>query len=146
LHLCRTRFRRPQFPQGRGSRWDLDSPACAPFRRDSSVRRRPIAGEGAAVFALARPDAATALAALEDGAAVDVLVTDLAMPGQDGRSLIGAARRLRPGLPCLLLTGQPEDQEAALPPCPGKGPCTVLHKPVSGPRFTAALVGLRTAR
>ena len=113
-----------------------------PLVRDALVAQLEIEG----CHVLARPDDATALAALEDGAAVDVLVTDLAMPGQDGRSLIGAARRLRPGLPCLLLTGQPEDQEAALPPCPGKGPCTVLHKPVSGPRFTAALVGLRTAR
>ena len=113
-----------------------------PLVRDALVAQLEIEG----CHVLARPDAAAALAALEEGAAVDVLVTDLAMPGQDGRSLIGAARRLRPGLPCLLLTGQPEDQEAAMPPCPGKGPCTVLHKPVSGPRFVAALVGLRTAR
>lgn len=113
-----------------------------PLVRDALVAQLEI--EGCQV--LSRPDAATALAALEEGAAVDVLVTDLAMPGQDGRSLIGAARRLRPGLPCLLLTGQPEDQEDPMPPCPGPGPCTVLHKPVSGPRLAAALVGLRRAR
>ncbi len=113
-----------------------------PLVRDALVAQLEIEG----CHVLAQPDAAAALAALEEGAAVDVLVTDLAMPGQDGRSLIGAARRLRPGLPCLLLTGQPEDQEDAMPPCPGPGPCTVLHKPVRGPRIAAALVGLRTAR
>lgn len=110
--------------------------------RDALVAQLEIEG----CHVLAQPDAAAALAALEDGAAVDVLVTDLAMPGQDGRALIGAARRLRPGLPCLLLTGQPEDQEDAMTACLGPGPAAVLRKPVSGPRIAAALVGLRAAR
>ena len=113
---------------------------------DPLVREALVAQlEGEGCHVLAQPDAATALAALEEGVAVDVLVTDLAMPGQDGLSLIGAARRRRPGLPCLLLTGQPEDQEDVLLSSLGPGPCAVLHKPVGGPRIAAALVSLRTA-
>jgi PAS domain S-box-containing protein len=115
-----------------------------PLVREALVAQLEV--EGCQV--LARPDAATALAALEDDVVVDVLVTDLAMPGQDGLSLIGAARRRRPGLPCLLLTGQPEeeeDEESFLSSL-GPGPCTVLRKPVGGPHIAAALVSLRTAR
>jgi CheY-like chemotaxis protein len=110
-----------------------------PLVRDALVAQLEIEG----CHVLAQPDAAAALAALKEGAAVDVLVTDLAMPGLDGRALIGAARRLRPGLPCLLLTGQPEGEEDdTLLSCPGTGPSTVLRKPVSGARIAAALVGL----
>ena len=36
---------------------------------------------------------------------VDVLVTDLSMPGIDGLELIRQAQRHRPGLPAVLLTG-----------------------------------------
>ena len=36
---------------------------------------------------------------------VDVLVTDLSMPGIDGLELIRQAQKLRPGLPAVLLTG-----------------------------------------
>jgi PAS domain S-box-containing protein len=113
-----------------------------PLVREALVAQLEV--EGCQV--LARPDAATALAALEDGVVVDVLVTDLAMPGQDGLSLIGAARQRRPGLPCLLLTGQPEEEEDSLLSSLGPGPCTVLRKPVGGPRIAAALVSLRTTR
>ena len=112
-----------------------------PLVREALVAQLEVEG----CHVLAQPDAATALAALEDGVVVDVLVTDLAMPGQDGLSLIGAARRRRPGLPCLLLTGQPGEEEDALLSSLGPGPCTVLRKPVGGPRIAAALVSLRTA-
>lgn len=36
---------------------------------------------------------------------VDVLVTDLNMPGMDGRALIARARERQPGLPAVLMTG-----------------------------------------
>ncbi|HET6184504.1 MAG TPA: ATP-binding protein [Acetobacteraceae bacterium] len=38
-------------------------------------------------------------------ASFDVLVADQSMPGDSGVTLIGHARRLRPGLPAILLTG-----------------------------------------
>ena len=39
----------------------------------------------------------------------DVLVTDFSMPGETGTALIAAARRIRPGMPALLLTGMVAD-------------------------------------
>ncbi len=50
--------------------------------------------------------AAAALGALADGRAVDLLFTDVLMPGgMDGLALAREARRRRPGLPVLLTTG-----------------------------------------
>lgn len=46
-----------------------------------------------------------ALARLDDGEVVDLLVTDFSMPGMNGLMLIEEARRRLPGLPALLLTG-----------------------------------------
>jgi PAS domain S-box-containing protein len=51
-------------------------------------------------------DAAEALAILRGDAAVDLLFTDIVMPGgMDGRELAAAARRLRPGLKVLFTSG-----------------------------------------
>jgi len=50
-------------------------------------------------------DATEALAWLESGAAVDVVLSDVMMPGIDGVELSKRARRLRPGLPVLLMSG-----------------------------------------
>ncbi|HET6609424.1 MAG TPA: response regulator [Rhodopila sp.] len=59
--------------------------------------------------------------------AVRILVTDLSMPGEDGIALIQRARRLRPGLPAILLTGLAEE-----PSCFAMqgGGFHVLRKPV----------------
>jgi CheY-like chemotaxis protein len=46
-----------------------------------------------------------ALARLDTGEEVNILVTDLSMPGLDGLALIREAQRRRPGLPAILLTG-----------------------------------------
>jgi nitrogen-specific signal transduction histidine kinase/CheY-like chemotaxis protein len=46
-----------------------------------------------------------ALALLADGAAVDAIVTDYAMPGMNGSDLIHEARLARPGLPGVLISG-----------------------------------------
>jgi len=55
------------------------------------------------------PDAAAAMAWLERGEAVDLLFTDLVMPGpMNGRDLAGAALARRPGLKILLTTGYAE--------------------------------------
>lgn len=42
-----------------------------------------------------------ALALLRSGAAIDLLFTDITMPGTDGLQLAAAAKRLRPELPVL---------------------------------------------
>ena len=77
-----------------------------------------------------------ALAMLQASIAVDVLVTDLSMPGPDGRSLIRAAQALRPGLPAILLTGYAgEDCDAAAP----DRRIELLRKPVSGHALLARI-------
>src|SRR5262249_16683454 len=48
---------------------------------------------------------ADALAVLVGGNAVDLMITDYAMPGMTGLQLAEEARKLRPGLPILLATG-----------------------------------------
>jgi CheY-like chemotaxis protein len=49
------------------------------------------------------PDAA--LRIIMSDARIDLLATDLGLPGMDGRQLAGAARRIRPSLKVLYLTG-----------------------------------------
>jgi CheY-like chemotaxis protein len=71
-------------------------------------------------------DGASALAVLDVGARVELLLTDLAMPGMDGRALIEAARRHRPGLAVALLTGYAADEWTPT----SSGPFALLHKPV----------------
>jgi PAS domain S-box-containing protein len=58
-----------------------------------------------------------ALAILDSGEDVDVLVTDQAMPGMTGTELIRAARAQRPGLPVILATGyaQPVGIDPGIP-------------------------------
>jgi signal transduction histidine kinase/ActR/RegA family two-component response regulator len=50
-------------------------------------------------------DGADALDILASDVIIDVLVTDLSMPGLDGLGVIRKARRQRPDLPAVLLTG-----------------------------------------
>ena len=55
--------------------------------------------------ALEAADGATALTIMETAASMDLLVTDVGLPGLNGRQLAEAARRLRPGLRVLFITG-----------------------------------------
>jgi signal transduction histidine kinase/ActR/RegA family two-component response regulator len=71
-----------------------------------------------------------ALGILASDAAVELLVTDLSMPGIDGCTLITEARRLRPGLPALLLTGFVAEAEDMLKDAAKSGPIAVLRKPL----------------
>ena len=48
-----------------------------------------------------------ALALLDAGCPVDLIISDLSMPGMDGVSLIRAAQLRKPRLPAILLTGMP---------------------------------------
>jgi CheY-like chemotaxis protein len=57
-------------------------------------------------------DATSALEILGSDATVDLLVTDVGLPGMNGRDLADAARRLRPGLKVLFVTGYADRAQA----------------------------------
>jgi CheY-like chemotaxis protein len=49
--------------------------------------------------------AAEALAILSGEPTIDLLLTDVGLPGMDGRTLAAEARQARPGLPVIYMTG-----------------------------------------
>ncbi|MXS19724.1 hybrid sensor histidine kinase/response regulator [Pseudomonas oryzihabitans] len=72
-------------------------------------------------------DAEAALAALREGEGFDLLITDVGLPGLNGRLLANAARTLRPQLPILFITGYAAGNA---PPVPLVGErMAVLGKP-----------------
>jgi PAS domain S-box-containing protein len=87
---------------------------------------------------LAAADAPDGLRTLESTAHVDLLITDIGLPGgMNGRQLANAARRLRPNLKVLLITGYAEQSvigKEALPPG-----MRLLIKPFAMDIFTAAV-------
>jgi signal transduction histidine kinase/CheY-like chemotaxis protein len=50
-------------------------------------------------------DGAEALALLQQDSEIDVLLTDLGLPGMNGRQLVEEARRLKPGLKVIIASG-----------------------------------------
>lgn len=111
----------------------IDLPSCAaPFvQKPLEVEREAAHGHGELVLlvedeALVRMSSQASLQALgyrvigagngyaalrllEEEPAIAVMITDVSMPGIDGRDLAKAARMLRPGLPVLLTTGYEQD-------------------------------------
>lgn len=79
-----------------------------------------------------------AVALVEAGEPVELLLTDFAMPGLNGLQTIERVRALRPGLPCALMTGYADDRLEALMPVDTK----LLRKPI-GQRELATLVSAR---
>ncbi len=75
---------------------------------------------------------------------MDALVTDLAMPGgMDGLALIEEARRHRPGLPALLVTGHVGDAPGqALERAASGGPFALMRKPVTPVAVEAQVAAL----
>jgi signal transduction histidine kinase len=61
--------------------------------------------EGAGYAVHAAPDARRALDLLDQHPEIDIMVTDIGLPGMDGRELAAEARRRRPDLKLLFLTG-----------------------------------------
>ena len=58
-------------------------------------------------------DAPSALAMLDAEGAVSLMITDVGLPGMDGRRLADAARALRPALKVLFVTGQGDNPALA---------------------------------
>jgi DNA-binding response OmpR family regulator len=59
---------------------------------------------------------------------IDLLVTDIGLPGLNGRKLAQEARRAKPNLPVLLITGYAGAALEEMELAPGM---TVMHKPFS---------------
>lgn len=86
-------------------------------------------------------DAEAALSLVARHADLDVLLTDINLPGADGFALASAARRLRPGLPVVYASGRltEADPRRALPDAP------FLAKPFSVAAAIATLQGVMGA-
>ena len=78
-----------------------------------------------------------------NGADIDLLISDIVMPGMSGVELMRTARQLRPGIPVMLMSGYAEglfedDTEAQ--------PDAVLSKPFRGEELLAQVRGLLDRR
>jgi two-component system, cell cycle sensor histidine kinase and response regulator CckA len=76
-----------------------------------------------------------ALAAIRGPAAVNLVVTDVMMPGMNGYALASAMRTIRPGLKCVFMSGYADDRRA------GQASDMFVAKP-----FTAEVLTLAVRR
>jgi CheY-like chemotaxis protein len=86
--------------------------------------------EAAGYAVLSVGSAAEAIEFLDSGQPVDLLVTDLSMPGMDGIALIREAQRRRPGLRAILLTGFATDAAELAVGGAIRGTFSLLRKPI----------------
>ena len=98
-----------------------------------------LSGYGYGVLQAASPGEAAALA---DGSPerIDLLVTDVVMPGTTGVALAHEIERLRPGTRALFLTGYPDHADLA-----GLPPEALLEKPFTPEDLAAKVRGLLDA-
>jgi CheY-like chemotaxis protein len=71
-------------------------------------------------------DGAEALAILQKDSDIEILLTDLGLPGMNGRQLVEEARRLRPGIKVIIASGYSTENAAGGIP---DGDITYLTKP-----------------
>ncbi len=125
-----------------------DTPMRLLMVDDDDMVREVLAGEMEArgFLVTTAADAAAALVLIDGGQPADLLITDFAMAGMDGLALIAEARRRRPNLPALLLTGYAEgDAEVALSLAQDRQ-TLVLRKPIGGEDLAQRAAGLRRRR
>jgi signal transduction histidine kinase len=89
------------------ARTPADRPRRVVLVDDEAMVRDTLAAglEQAGYAVIVLESGSEALALLRSAEAVDVLVSDLSMPGMNGLKVIQEAQRIRPGLPAVLLTG-----------------------------------------
>jgi CheY-like chemotaxis protein len=92
------------------------------------ITAEQLESEGFAVMRAASGPAALAL--LEAGETVDIVISDLSMPGMDGLALVRDARRRRHRLPAILLTGYATDAAEIAVAGVVSGEFSLLRKPV----------------
>ena len=89
---------------------------------------------------------ASALALLDNGADIDLIVSDLSMPGMDGMALIREAQRRNPALPAILLTGFVTAGVAEIAVSGAvSGTFSLLRKPVDGTHLAERVAVLLAA-
>ncbi len=101
--------------------------------------RRGLFLYGYQMLALDNGEAALELLRGELGRTIDLLVTDLTLPGASGYEVIGEARRLRPELPILAITGLSNTPEID---AIRKRGIPVLQKPFSPDQLAQAVRAL----
>ena len=115
---------------------------------DEAVLREVLAEQlgDAGCSVLVAASGSEALGYLTAGEAVDILVTDLSMPGMDGLAVIRAAQDARPDLPAVLLTGFSNGSVALAGAGEGAGPFTLLRKPTHLHELTERMQSLLATR
>lgn len=98
--------------------------------------------EDAGYAVLPAGSGAEGLARLDAGDPIDILVTDLSMPDQDGISVIREAQKRRPRLPAVLLTGYAGDADGLAVSGSTTGTFSLLRKPVSMQRLLECIAPL----
>jgi CheY-like chemotaxis protein len=99
---------------------------------DALVREMMAEGlEAAGYEVVAVPGGAEALACLDAGEAVDLLISDLSMPDMDGITTVREAVRRRPGLPAIILTGFATNAAEIAMGGAMSGAFSLLRKPIS---------------
>ena len=89
---------------------------------------------------------AKALALLQAGTPIDLLISDLSMPEMDGIAVIRAARQRRPRLPTILLTGFAGDAAAlSVTGIVNGGPFALVRKPITTGELTDRVAELLAA-
>lgn len=106
-----------------------------------AVLQRGLARQGLTITAAA--DGAEALALLDNGLAVDVLVSDVMMPGIDGVELAAQAAERRPDLAVVLMSGY---AEAPLHRAATARGVQFLSKPFAMAELVSAIVGAQRPR
>jgi len=79
---------------------------------------------------LAASDGASALELLDAAGTVDLVISDLTMPGMDGLALVEEIQRRRKDTPVILLTGYAENAESIAIGGAVSGAFSLLRKPV----------------
>ena len=118
-----------------------DAPAILVVDDEEMVRvstARMLERRGFRAVLAATPD--EALDILRGDARIDLLISDIVMPGTYGTDLVLQARALRPGLPALLISGFADQQNPEHGPIPDGVP--FLPKPFDLPDLLAMVRSL----
>jgi PAS domain S-box-containing protein len=127
---------KPESPQDTGSRVLLVD--------DDHLVRETLAAvlEAEGLTVLSAADGEDALSLLRTATPIDILITDLSMPGMNGLALIQAAQRLRSRLPAILLTGYAEDAAGLAVGGAVSGSYSLVRKPIVSAQLASRIAAM----